>query len=323
MRMIVTGGSGFIGTNLVAYFLEHGWNVLNFDIASPRNTEHLRYWQEVNLLDRDRLISETKTFQPSTFLHFGARTDLNEQHDLNGYAANIDGVRNVIEAIRLTPSIEQVIFASSQLVCKIGYSPKHDDDFCPSTLYGESKVHTEKIIKHAGDFGPSWTILRPTSLWGPWFDVPYKNFFTAIARNLYIHPGSVKTLKQWGFIGNSVYQIWKILQAPAEKIHRKVLYLADYTPLILREFADKIQSRVGSNPIRTAPTGLLKSAAYVGDFSQRLGWKNPPLTTFRYHNIVTPEVQDLTELEQIAGPLPFTVDHGIDITIRWLQDHQN
>ena len=66
------------------------------------------------------------------------------------------------------------------------------------------------------------------------------------------------------------------------------------------------------------PERLLTSVAVVGDQLQKLGWKNPPLTRFRYSNIVTDELQDLAPLETVAGPLPYTLDQGIDRTVAWM-----
>lgn len=319
-RVIITGGSGFIGTNLVSYFLDEGWEVFNFDIIEPRNQSHRPYWKKVDLLNHSLLLTETKQCSPSVFLHFGARTDLGETANLAGYAANIEGVRNVVDVIRSTSSIRRVVFASSQLVCKLGYIPKNEFDYLPSTIYGQSKVLTEKIIRSADNVNATWTIIRPTSIWGPWFDVPYKSFFNAIARNLYLHPRGLTTLKQWGYIGNCVFQIHKIINAPQELIHKKTFYLADYIPLILRDFADAVQKKVEAKPIKTIPANLMKTTARIGDICKKLGWKNPPLTTLRYHNIVTNEIQDLTPLEAIASPLPFSIDNGIDVTVNWLRE---
>ena len=312
-----------MGTNLVGYFTEQGWEVINFDIAGPRNIEHTTFWRKVDLLDRPQIIRETQQFQPSAFLHFGARTDLKEEKNLGGFTANIEGVCNIIEAIRATPSIQRVIFASSQLVCRLGITPKDDYDYQPTTLYGQSKVLTERIIRAAGEIGPIWTIVRPTSLWGPWFDVPYKDFFTMIARNLYVHPGGVRTKKQWGFIGNTVYQIWKLIKAPPDMVHKKTFYLADYEPVDLSDFADLVQTRLMAKPIRTVPVGILKLAAFIGDGVQMLGWTNPPLTRFRFKNIVTSEIQDLEPLRQIADPLPYSSADGIAITVDWLRREGN
>jgi len=320
-RVIVTGGSGFIGTNIIAYFLGIGWDVINFDVAEPRNADQLPIWEKVDLLDRCQLIKKTQEVKPSTFLHFGARTDLDEKRNLGGYSANIEGVINVLDAILSTSSIKRAVFASSQMVCTLGYIPKDDHDYQPSNLYGQSKVLMELIIRSAGNLDVIWTIVRPTSIWGPWFDIPYKNLFQAIGRNIYFHAGETSPLKQWGFAGNAVYQIWKIIQAPKENVDGKTFYLADYSPVCLEDFTNKIQARLGAKPIRTLPAIVLKNAARLGDAAQFIGWKNPPLTSFRYQNIVTTELRDLTNLEEIVGPLPYTLEQGIDITVRWLEGH--
>jgi nucleoside-diphosphate-sugar epimerase len=228
----------------------------------------------------------------------------------------------VQEAIRSSPAMERVIFASGQLVCRLGYIPKDDYDYQPSTLYGLSKAISERIVKTADDIGATWTIVRLTSLWGPWFDVPSKNLFMAIARNLYMHPGGATALKQWGYISNAVFQIWKLIQAPAEMAHKNICYLADHEPVELRVFADKVQAALGVRPIRMIPAGVLKTVAFAGDVVKMLGWGAPPLTSFRYQNMVTPEIQNLGALEQVVGPLPYTVDQGIDITVQWLREQQ-
>ncbi|HLO13266.1 MAG TPA: NAD(P)-dependent oxidoreductase [Anaerolineales bacterium] len=320
-RVVITGGSGFVGTNLVEYLSQCGWEVQNFDVASPRNSDHLQYWTKVDILNRKQLIAETQKFQPTVFLHFAARTDLDEKQNLAGYTANIEGVSNVVEAIRSTHAIQRAIFASSQLVCELGYQPQNEYDYRPSTLYGQSKVITERIVRTAENFNVIWTIVRPTSLWGPWFDVPYKNFFLTIARNLYVHPGTVHTLKQWGFVGNSVFQVYRLIEAPPEKVKKRTFYLADYQPIELRDFADKVQAVVGAKPIKTIPSPLLRIAALLGDLGSKIGWANPPLTSFRYSNMVAMETQDLRQLQEVIGPLPYSIDQGIEITVQWLRQH--
>lgn len=319
MRAVVTGGSGFVGTNLIDYLVSAGWDIVNFDIAPPRNAAQMPWWREVDILDRARLLEETRGFQPEVFVHLAARTDLNESNNLTGYAANVDGVRYVVDAIQHAGSVSRAVFASSQLVCRLGYMPRDEYDYCPTTLYGLSKTLTERIVRAAGDMCPTWTIVRPTSLWGPWFDVPYLGFFQAVAANRYVHPGDTRTPKQWGFIGNVVYQVVKLLEAPGERVHGRTFYLADYEAVDLHEFANKVRASLGARPIRHVPEPMLKTAARVGDVLRWLGWGSPPLTSFRYKNLVTPEVQDLQPLREIAGSLPFTVEQGIQMTLEWMQ----
>ena len=321
-RVLVTGGSGFVGTNLVARFIERGWAVLNLDIAKPRNEEHLGLWKQVDVLDRDELTAATQAFEPSVFLHFAARTDLDEEADLAGYAANTQGVCNVVDAIRSTPSVGRVIFASSQLVCELGYKPRDERDYRPTTTYGHSKAVSEMIVRAAGHMASTWIIVRPTSLWGPWFRTPYREFFAAIGRGAYVPPRGMSTLKQWGYVGNSVHQVHGLVEARAESVHGRTLYLADYEPVQLRDFVNRVQRSLGASPIRSVPPKLLRAVALGGDALEKLGWGSPPLTTFRYGNIVTDELQDLEPLREIVGSLPFTVQDGIDATVNWLEEHE-
>ncbi len=318
--ILITGGSGFIGTNLMEYYLQKGWKVVNLDIAPPRNMSQKPYWKYVDILNRDALLHVVSEFQPSFFLHFAARTDLDEKVGLKGYAANIEGVHNIIEIIKNVPSIQRTIFASSQLVYQIGYQPKHNTDYCPTTVYGKSKVLGEKAVLGAVGLNSCWSIVRPTSIWGPWFEVPYRDFFIAIARNLYTHPTGLQTLKQWGFVGNSVHQINMLINSPIEKVNKKIFYLADYEPIDLLDFANYVRYSLGMNPIRTIRNDWLLLIAKLGDLFQKIGWRNPPLTSFRYHNIVTNETQNLEPLRSIVNLLPYSTKQGIKNTLRWLQD---
>jgi nucleoside-diphosphate-sugar epimerase len=178
----------------------------------------------------------------------------------------------------------------------------------------------EKTLRAAGDLGAIWTIVRPTSIWGPWFDEPYRDFFRIIRRGLYIQPKGIITRKQWGFVGNTVFQVQSLLQAPAESVHTRLFYLADYEPLVLSNFAVQVQAAFSAPHVRELPLSVLKVLARMGDTIRLLGWQNPPLSTFRLGNILAEELQDIAPLETIAGPLPFSVAAGIRQTVRWMEE---
>ena len=64
-RILVTGGSGFIGTNVVCHLLDSGkYEVLNLDASTPKIPAHLSYWKQVDLLDEALLNSLITQFNP-------------------------------------------------------------------------------------------------------------------------------------------------------------------------------------------------------------------------------------------------------------------
>lgn len=319
MKVLITGGSGFIGTNLIEYYSARGADVVNIDIAKPRNKNHLRFWRKVNLCNSLSLKLYIADFSPDYIIHMGAKTDLNEKKNIDYYAANTVGLENLIQALKGLSNLKRIIFASSRLVCEIRYVPKDEFDYRPSTLYGKSKIISEKIIRSSKNIPCSWLIVRPTSIWGPWFDIPYKKFFLTIARAIYMHSGNRNPLKQMGYIGNTIYELDRLLNAPDESIHGKTIYLADYSPIRLRDWAEKIRESMGIKKIRTIPLPVLRIGGLAGDILKLLGCKHPPLTSFRINNIVTDMVYDMSLLEKIVGVLPYSVSEGVELTVEWMK----
>jgi len=312
----VTGGSGFVGTNAVELYLRVGVPVLNLDVAPPRNAAHVSVWRRADLLDRDAVGAVVREFQPSHVLHLGARTDLD---GITGdeYAANVAGTENLIAAVNGAASVERVVFASSRMVCRIGYVPTAEDDYCPTTVYGESKVACERLVRSA-EIGPSWVMVRPTSIWGPWFDVPYRDFFTAVERGRYVHPRGRTVRKSFGFVGNSVHQLDRLLTAPADAIAGRTLYLADYVPLDMESWANEVAGAFGRRRIPAVPYPVLRVAAELGELAERTG-RRAPLTRFRLANLLTEMVYDLEPLRAVVPDLPYTRSEGIRETIAWLR----
>lgn len=317
MKIIITGGSGFIGTNLVEHYIKKGWDVLNIDKNPPRNPAHSKQWKSIDILDRIQLIDTITKFAPDYVLHMAARTDLDETVSIKGYASNTAGVSNLIDSIQSCDTIKRVIFASSRLVCEIGYIPTHELDYRPSTLYGQSKVVGEGIVRQS-EMPAEWLIVRPTSHWGPWFHIPYLNFFSSVQRNYYFHPSKYNPKKSFGFVGNTVHQLDMLLSAPSEVVNQKTLYLADYTPIDVKSWANLIQKTFEAKPILTFPYPLLSAGAYMGDILQKIGIRNFPLTSFRLNNLITDCVYDTSPLQRIVGPLPYSLERATLETVEWI-----
>lgn len=317
-NILITGGSGFIGTNLIDSLTGSGHEIANLDIKAPSVAAHQPWWRRVDILDRAALTQAVEAFQPDYIIHLAARTDMHGA-TLSDYRANTDGVANLLAATAAASSLKRVLFASSRLVCQIGYQPKSDTDYLATTAYGESKVIGEKLVREAGQHAYEWAIVRPTSIWGPWFHVPYRNFFDAVSKGRYVHPKGRRIHKSFGFVGNSVFQLRQLLQAPAASIHERMFYLADYEPIEVLSWGELIRDSFKAPPLREVPMGIMQTLARVGDGLSALGWKDVPITSFRLDNLLTEMLHDTDALQAVCGPLPFTAAAGVPITTSWMQ----
>ena len=313
-KIIITGASGFIGTNLLQFYVDKGFDVINIDFNLPQNIDHQKYWRNIDINDFDSLNEEIIKFDPEYVIHLAARTDLDGK-TLEDYSANILGVENLLKSLKRCKNLKRAIFASSQLVCK-GRMPKTDDDYYIVNLYGESKKLGELIIKNDAYILFEWLIVRPTSIWGAWFREPYRNFFDILIAKRYFHIGRRSCTKTYGYIGNVVYQINELLFINKEKINKQIFYLGDIVPYNIEEWANEIAHEVGIKIIRV-PYLCIKCLALIGDVLRNFNIKFP-MTSYRLHNMTTSNLRDLKKIYSVAPNPPYTRLDGVKETLNWL-----
>ncbi len=318
-KVLVTGGSGFIGTNLIEACIGNGHEALNVDIEEPRDEKQRHVFRRVDIRDATALTDVFGEFCPTHVVHLAARTDIDEKAGLAGYDANTDGVRNMVDAVSRQSSVRRCIFTSTKLVCPTGQKVESDDDYCPDTVYGESKVVGEKIVKNCSTMQCDWCIVRPTSIWGPWCDIPYGMFFRMIGRGCYFHPGHVDPPRSFGYVGNVIFQMEKILDAPSDQVHKKTFYVSDYEPFTIRNWADTASWKMRQRKVKTIPEPIVRLLARVGDAMKCCGVKSPPLTSFRLRNMRADTTGvPLDRTRRLTGPLPFSMEQGVDEMVAWL-----
>lgn len=316
-RILVTGGSGFIGTNLVDTLIKQGDAVLNLDRSKPLKDEHVSIWKGIDILDAKNLDREIVAFDPHVVIHLAAVTDLDGTTD-EYYNANVEGTQNIIDICGKLKSLTKVLFTSSMYVCKPGYIPKNYDDYKPHTLYGQSKVNGELIVKAIKNPSYSWVIVRPTSIWGPWFNIPYIDFFNIVYQGKYFDFGNTCT-KTYGYVENTVYQLLKLVEA--DNVHGKTFYLGDYPPIQISQWANEISLEMGKGEIKKVPFILVRMAALAGDVLSKFKVKFP-ITSFRLTNMTTNNILPLNDLYTLIGNPPVSQLEGVKRTIAWLVAHK-
>ena len=214
---------------------------------------------------------------------------------------------------------EKVIVASSKFVTRNGYQIKNQHDYCPHTKYGESKVETE-IRVWGNEPQCDWCIIRPTSIWGPWFGVPYRNFFDMVMRRMYFHIGHIKCHKTYGYIGNAIYQIEQLLFTETSDSENKVFYIGDEPAYEINEWADEIANELGFK-VPTMPVWFVKCLAKFGDFLG-LFKIHFPMQSFRFGNMTNDGINDMRNTYKIAPKTPYTRLEGTRATIEWIKKYE-
>jgi nucleoside-diphosphate-sugar epimerase len=316
MKILVTGGSGFIGTHLVTLLTGCGYEVLNVDCVKPGDERYIGIWRDCSILDKSMLHEVFKQFQPQFVVHLAAYAAMGE-HSLDEFRPNTEGTANVLDACKETACIERVIITSTQHVRRPGSPPpKNDNDYIPYMLYGESKVITEQLTRGA-NLPCSWTIIRPTAVWGPGHLMLAEGLWKLMAQGKYFHPSNDPVIRSYGYVKNVVWQIEKLLHAKAEAIHGRVFYVADGNMRQyewINAFAEKLTGR----KVRTIPVSGIYLLARIGDFMKAIGLRFP-MYSARFENLVTPNPVPVAPTLDLLGTPPYSMDQGIAETSAWLK----
>jgi GlcNAc-P-P-Und epimerase len=314
-RILIIGGSGFIGTNAIEFYKKSNI-MLNIDIKIPMLESHRPFWKEVDICDYDSFMQAVTVFKPDYIIHLAARTDLDGK-SVQDYDSNTTGVKNLMSIVKQLDALKKIIISSSKFIAKNGYTVKSQFDYCPHTVYGESKVITEKNVWNNPP-ACDWAIIRPTSIWGPHFSIPYKNFFDLIISGLYFHIGKSKCYKTYGYIGNSVYQIDQIMMTETYDLDNKIFYIGDEPPYEINEWADEIALELKIKN-KTLPVWFVRVLAKFGDFLSLVNIKFP-MQSFRYNNMTKDGTNDLSSTYEVAPEIPFRRAEGVSETIKWIKN---
>lgn len=317
-KILITGAAGFIANNLIRRCYELGYSIYTIDKLKIQDHDLLSMITHEYVCDiRDfcELNNIFETVSPDFVIHLAARTDL-DGILLEDYSSNTDGVDNVCRAIISSTSIKSVVFASSMLVCDIGYYPKDIFDFCPSTVYGHSKVESEKIVRKYHNKLPKYCIVRPTSIWGPFFREPYRNFFDLIKAKKYFNIKNNRVEKTYGYVENTVNQLLSLLMCDKD-LSMTLINLGDSESMKINKWANSISECFHSKPVLEFPYVVFIMLAKLGDFLKYFSVRFP-MTTFRLKNMTTNNVLDCSIAVNTNQYHEISITDGVNRTTHWL-----
>jgi dTDP-glucose 4,6-dehydratase len=290
MRVLVTGGAGFIGSNLVRYALEVDPDVhvttldaLTYagNLASLRDLdEHPRHrFVHGDVCDAalvDRLVADV-----DAVVHLAAESHVDRSID--GPAAflrtNVDGSGVVFDAAR-RHEVERVLFTSTDEVYGSVAAPgrfHEDDPLRPSSPYSASKAAAD-LLAHAYQvtYGFPITVTRTTNNLGPYHH-PEKvvpRFITTLLDGgrvpLYGDGGNVR---EWTYVHDNVAAQWLVL---TEGVPGEVYNVGSGEERSNLELTHALLDRLGADPsaIEHVPDRPGHDRRYAVDSSKvrALGW---------------------------------------------------
>ena len=219
-KVVVIGGSGFIGSHVADYLSEAGYQVIIYD---SNYSPWLSKDQEMvvgDLLDEKKL---NQTIMDAEFVYnFAALADLNESfaNPQKTISINILGNMNVMESCRLN-NVKRFIFASSI------YVNSREGGF-----YRCSKQASESYVKeYQRAFGLDYTILRYGSLYGPRSDESngiFRVIKSALETGIVKYEGHKESMREYIHVMDAALSSIEILD---DKYNNKSIVLTGHEPM--------------------------------------------------------------------------------------------
>lgn len=316
-KLLITGGSGFIGAEVVQLALERGLEVLNLDLKPPRRPDHQPHWRQVDVRDRADIEPTILAFQPDILLHLASDIDVNLK-TLDELKTTIDGTTNVLAAVRQLPHLRRFIHTSTQFVVRPGVVPKDERFLAPYTVYGEAKAETERLVWEAQLSAP-WFIVRPTIVWGPYHPSFGREIFRHIGAGTYLHPSADAPIhRAFGYVSNVAQQIMALATIDPALADRHVYYLGDDS-MDYAEWADAFAIGLTGRRAKRIPVWLLRLMGRVGDTVKAIGLQSP-IDSGRAFRMSTASSIDLRPTHTLIGAPSISFENGVAETLRWLSE---
>ena len=287
-RILVTGGAGFIGANLVRMLLKHGYQVTVLDNLSTGRREYLNglpiTFIEGDILDVDLVNQVVKGHDG--VVHLAAQTGVpgSLKDPRRDCEVNVIGTLNLLEACRnvkrSTSNVQRFIFASSNAPLGRQKPPATEDKaplpICP---YGASKLAGEAYcLAYHGSWGLGTVILRFGNVYGPFSahknSVVAKFFKDILTKGQITIHGDGRQTRDFIYVGDLCQAI---LQALKSEVGGEVFQIATGVETSILELATLVQKVVGQDVgVQHGPPrqgDIRKNYSAIAKVKRILGWR--------------------------------------------------
>ena len=219
-EVLITGGAGFIGSNLAEELIRRGWDVTLLDIKKhPKNiqnfidkVEYIR--MDVRNPNLEKLIKETR---PDGIIHLAAisRVVWCEERPEDCISINVGGTENILNAAAKLKEKPWIVFSSSREVygnkSKLPVKESYARD--PASIYASAKCEGEDLIhRFSQQYDVRTIILRLSNVYGNERDIPNRvipKFIINVLQNEKIKIYGREKLFDFTFINDAVSGIIK------------------------------------------------------------------------------------------------------------------
>ncbi|HJU84225.1 MAG TPA: NAD-dependent epimerase/dehydratase family protein [Holophagaceae bacterium] len=317
--VLVTGATGFIGRHLCPGLLAKGYRVRAAH-RGPRPEGAGIEWIQVGEIGPDT--DWTAALAGAT--HVVHLASLAHQVGVEGeairrrfQAVNVDGTRRLLEAVVQAGIPGRTVFVSSiGAVSGMTEVPVSEDTPChPDSDYGRSKLEAEGLIREIlGPAGRSWTILRPTLVYGPGNPGNMARLQRLVRLGLPLPLKGLRNRRSFVYVGNLVDGLLHCLEHPGAEGRAILLHdgRAVSTPELLR-----LVGQASGRPVRlfACPYPLLKGLARLGDLVHRLAGRSVGLDTYSLERLAgSLAVEASAAYARLQWNPPFTVEEGLRST---------
>ena len=159
-KIVVTGGSGFIGSNLIKFLLKKKYFVINIDSlkysANPYNTKNLNknknyVFFKLDLNNKNKIVKILKKYKPEGIFNLAAETHVDRSIDnpYNFIHSNILGTYNLLESILKYKKKIKLVHISTDEVYGDVLVGRSDEEYPykPSSPYSSSKASSDHLVR--------------------------------------------------------------------------------------------------------------------------------------------------------------------------------